>query len=165
MNTFAVQRIRSSDVDDFREIRLEALRLHPDAFGASFADESQKHPEFFAERLQSNAVFGGFDRKSRLQGIIGISVNPAPKLCHVATLWGMYVRADMSGTGLSLALLRAALLEAGAGMIVKLSVVATNPSAQRLYRSVGFTPWATDCRALCIDGVFHDVLLMRRDPH
>jgi len=151
------------DVSAFKHIRLEALRLHPVSFGASFEQESQKPAAFFAVCLQSNTVFGGFDRQNRLQGIIGIRFNRAPKLRHVAMLWGMYVRAEMRGTGLSLALLQSALLDAGPDMTVKLSVVATNLSALRLYRSVGFIPWATDRRALCVDGVFHDEVLMRRD--
>jgi hypothetical protein len=33
---FTVRRITESDPGDFRELRLEALRIHPDAFGASY---------------------------------------------------------------------------------------------------------------------------------
>ncbi|MBE5215762.1 hypothetical protein IG611_15720 [Pectobacterium sp. A535-S3-A17] len=42
MATFAVRRINNSDLDDFRRVRLEALKLHPEVFGASFEEESQK---------------------------------------------------------------------------------------------------------------------------
>ncbi|HFH2546577.1 TPA: hypothetical protein ACGJN3_003626 [Klebsiella aerogenes] len=83
MEAFTVRRIIESDLDDFRKLRLEALRLHPEAFGASYEE------------------------------------------C--------------------------------------MSVVTTNRAAYALYRSFGFSEWATDTAALCVDGEFHDEFLMRRD--
>ena len=46
MKAFTVRRINDSDLDDFIRIRLEALRLHPAAFGASYEDWKQKSAEF-----------------------------------------------------------------------------------------------------------------------
>jgi hypothetical protein len=34
--TLAVRQLSAGDPETYREIRLEALRLHPEAFGASF---------------------------------------------------------------------------------------------------------------------------------
>jgi len=42
MKAFTVRRINDSDLNDFIRIRLEALRRHPDAFGASYEDWKQK---------------------------------------------------------------------------------------------------------------------------
>lgn len=61
MTAFTVRRIIESDLDDSRELRLEALRLHPDAFGASYNECSHKPLKFFAEQLRTSYVFGGFD--------------------------------------------------------------------------------------------------------
>lgn len=97
MKAFTVRRINESDLDDFRRVRLEALLLHPDAFGASYEDWSHKTAPFFAEKLRTNYIFGGFDLHNTLQGLIGLSFNTSPKLSHVATIWGMYVRAGMRG--------------------------------------------------------------------
>ncbi|KMK84915.1 GNAT family N-acetyltransferase [Pectobacterium brasiliense] len=163
MATFVVRHIGNSDIDDFRRVRLEALKFHPEAFGASFEEESQKPETFFAERLRLNLVFGGYDLQDRLQGIVGVSGNTAPKLCHVAMIWGMYVRAEMRGTGLSRSLLEAALQASCNAKTVKLSVAATNKSAQALYCSFGFREWAIDTAALYIDGEYHDEILMRLD--
>jgi ribosomal protein S18 acetylase RimI-like enzyme len=163
MNKFTVRRLDNSDLDDFRRVRLEALGLHPEAFGASFEDERQQPAAFFAARLRSDTVLGGFDCRAALQGIVGLRFHHAPKMRHVATLWGMYVRADMRGTGLSRALLDAAIQAAGAVRTIKLSVVTTNQPAQALYHSAGFRAWATDAEALCVEGRFYDDLLMRRD--
>ncbi|PHI30661.1 GNAT family N-acetyltransferase [Budvicia aquatica] len=163
MNTFSVRRISRCELDEFRSVRLEALRLHPNAFGASYEDWCQKPTEFFAERIDTDNVFGGFDSENKLQGIIGISCSTTPKLRHVATIWGMYVRAEMRGTGLAKLLMKAALEAANSVSTVKLSVATTNYPAQALYRSFGFREWAIDVAALYVDGVFYDELLMRLD--
>ncbi|KGA31880.1 GNAT family N-acetyltransferase [Pectobacterium brasiliense] len=163
MATFVVRHIGNSDIDDFRRVRLEALKLHPEAFGASFEEESQKPETFFAERLRLNLVFGGYDLQNKLQGIVGVSINTAPKLFHVAMIWGMYVRAEMRGTGLSRSLLEVALQASCKAKTVKLSVAATNKSARALYCSFGFREWAIDTAALYIDGEYHDEILMRLD--
>jgi len=163
VEAFTVRRIIESDLDDFRELRLEALRLHPEAFGASYGECSQKPMQFFAERLLTSHVFGGFDVNNSLQGMIGVSRNSLLKLSHVANIWGMYVRAGNRGSGLSSELMDAALEAASSAKTVKLSVVTTNRAAYALYRSFGFKEWATDADALCVDGVFHDEFLMRRD--
>ncbi|KYN63150.1 GNAT family N-acetyltransferase [Pantoea agglomerans] len=163
MKAFTVRRINESDLDDFRRVRLEALLLHPDAFGASYEDWSQKPATFFAEKLRTNYVFGGFDLHNTIQGLIGLSFSTSPKLNHVATIWGMYVRAGMRGSGLSSGLMEAALEAASSVRTIKLSVVTTNHAAYALYRSYGFTNWATDTAALYANGIFHDEYLMRRD--
>ncbi|MBP2171702.1 ribosomal protein S18 acetylase RimI-like enzyme [Erwinia toletana] len=163
MEAFTVRRIIESDLDDFRKLRLEALRLHPEAFGASYGECSQKPMQFFAEQLLTSHVFGGFDANNSLQGMIGVSSHSLLKLSHVANIWGMYVRAGNRGSGLSSKLMDAALEAASSAKTVKLSVVTTNRAAYALYRSFGFKKWATDADALCVDGVFHDEFLMRRD--
>ncbi|MEN4793321.1 GNAT family N-acetyltransferase [Pantoea agglomerans] len=163
MSAFRVRRLNESDLEDFRRVRLEALYLHPQAFGASYEEWNQRPSQFFADKLNSNVVFGGFDLNNTLQGIIGLSCNTSPKLRHVATLWGMYVRTEMRRSGLSLRLVEA-VLEAGKHVkTIQLSVVTTNHAACALYRSFGFTEWATDTAALCVDGVFYDEFLMRRE--
>ena len=163
MKTFTVRRINECDLEDFRRVRLEALLLHPEAFGASYEDWSQKPAQFFAEKLRTNYVFGGFDLHGRLQGMIGLSYSTSPKLSHVATIWGMYVRTGMRGSGLSSGLMEAALEAASSVKTVKLSVVTTNQAAYALYRSYGFTEWATDTAALYANGLFYDEYMMRRD--
>lgn len=84
-------------------------------------------------------------------------------MSHVANIWGMYVRSAKRGSGFSAGLMDAALEAARSAKTVKLSVVTTNRAAYALYRSFGFTEWATDADVLCVDGVFHDEFMMRGD--
>lgn len=163
METFTVRHLVESDLDDFRKLRLEALRLHPDAFGASYEECNQKPLQFFAEQLRTSHIFGGFDVHNTLQGMIGVNRSPLPKMSHIANIWGMYVRAGKRGSGLAARLMDTALESASSAKTIKLSVVTTNRAAYALYRSFGFTKWATDIAALCVDGEFYDEFLMRRD--
>ncbi|MDX7987451.1 GNAT family N-acetyltransferase [Xenorhabdus sp. 12] len=160
---FTVRRIDESDLEDFRRVRLEALLLHPEAFGASYEDWNQKPAQFFGDLLRENHMIGGFDIHNNLQGIIGVRRSDSPKLSHVATIWGVYVRPEMRGSGLSRKLMEAALEATYSAKIVKLSVLTSNHTARALYRSYGFTEWAIDTAALCVNGVFHDEFLMKRE--
>ncbi|WP_376787603.1 GNAT family N-acetyltransferase [Pantoea vagans] len=85
---------------------------------------------------------------------VDLTFTTPPKLSHVATIWGMYVRAGMMGSGLSSGLMEAAQKAASSVRTIKLSVVTTNHAAYALYLSYGFTNWATDPAALYAKGIF-----------
>ena len=71
MTGAAVENRRSSgDAVIYRDIRLEALRLEPEAFSSTLADESPQSLAWFAARLDSAAVFGAFSGGA-LVGIAG----------------------------------------------------------------------------------------------
>ncbi len=159
-----IRRLSPNDASAFRALRLEGLARHPDAFGASYDDEAGQPLERFAERLAGNVVLGGYDGTEALRGVIGIRKATAPKVRHIATIWGMYVSPGSRGSGLGDRLVQAAIAEARASCTsVRLSVVTSNAAALRLYERAGFTIWAVDRGALCVDGVFLDEALMRRD--
>ncbi|WP_145394463.1 GNAT family N-acetyltransferase [Pantoea sp. SJZ147] len=163
MKPYILRPLAEQDVSAFRAIRLEALRRHPDAFGADYDRERQQPDAFFAAMLRENRMLAGIDDQGQTAGIVGVRFNPGVKQRHVATLWGMYVRPEWRGSGLAKALLTTAIAEARECRSLKLAVSATNIAAARLYRSAGFQTYATDVAALYVDGVFHDTLLMRRD--
>ncbi|MBP2302713.1 GNAT family N-acetyltransferase [Azospirillum picis] len=155
-----VRRLVPDDAPAFREIRLEALALHPEAFGADLAAEQARSAAGFAERLAEGCIFGGFV-DGRLDATAGLLVPPSAKQRHKATLWGVYVREARQGGTLAQALLTAVLAHA-AGQVeqVQLSVAATNLRAVRFYRRLGFETYGTEPRALKIDGRYIDELLM-----
>ena len=51
VKAFTVRLIIDSDVNEFKMVRLEALRLHPNAFGASHENCIQKPTLIFVEQL------------------------------------------------------------------------------------------------------------------
>lgn len=159
--TFTLRRLGLPDAAGYRELRLEGLRRHPEAFGASWEDEAAKPLAWFAERLERNAVFGASLDAAALVGTAGLLVPDAAKLRHKAVLWGVFVQPQARGTGLAAALV-ARVLEQARGIVeeVRLTVVASNPAAVRLYTRAGFRQYGLERRALKVGNEYHDELLM-----
>ena len=140
------------------------MRSHPEAFSASFEHETAQPLTFFAERLAGSTVFGGF-RDQELLGTAGFMIQAGPKRAHKGLLWGMYVRPEGRGTGLSRRLVEAVLDHARTRVeLIQLSVVADNRTARRLYVSLGFEPYGIEERALKVEGRYLDDLLMAKRP-
>lgn len=155
-----IRRLAPADAPLFREIRLEALRQAPEAFGSSFEQECSRSLEQFEQVLTTADVFGAF-RDSDLLGMAGYRTQAGAKQAHKGLLWGMYVRAGARGTGVARPLVEAVLDHARQRVeLVQLSVVAENEAAQRLYRSCGFVAYGHEVHALKQGGRYHDEVLM-----
>jgi RimJ/RimL family protein N-acetyltransferase len=158
---FLLRRLAVPDAEAFREVRLEGLRNHPEAFGSSWEEESQKPLAWFAERLDDNVVLAGFTDDRRILGVAALAIQQALKTRHKGFLWGMYVRPEARGSGLAQALVERVLSEArGTVEEIQLSVVTTNQAAVRLYTRYGFKEYGIERRALKVDGRYYDELLM-----
>ncbi len=157
---FTVRILHPADAALYRDIRLEGLRLHPDAFGASFEQEAAQPLEFFVQRLTSNTIFAGFAGKGPL-GIGGFIPEAGVKRAHKGHFWGMYVRQEARGTGLARQLVETVLDYARDRVeLIQLSVTAHNQAARRLYTSLGFEPYGIDVRALLVEGRYLDEIHM-----
>jgi len=158
--SFLIRPLRADEAALYRDIRLEALRLHPDAFSAAFEQEAAQPLSFFERRLTGNTVFAGFLGQG-VTGIAGFMPEAGTKRAHKGHLWGMYVRPAARGTGLARQLVEAVLEHAQDRVeLVQLSVIAGNVPAHRLYASLGFTPYGLEQRALKVDGNYLDEVLM-----
>jgi ribosomal protein S18 acetylase RimI-like enzyme len=154
-----VRELGADDVEAFREFRLEALRLHPDAFGSVYAVEVKETLVDFAAKIARGGLFGGFV-DGRLEGMAGFGVSSAAQLSHKGNLGGMYVREALRSRGLAEAIVKAVLAHARELEQVQLSVATTNERAIRLYRRLGFEAYATEPRALKVGQTHIDELLM-----
>lgn len=74
-----------------RDIRLEGLRCHPEAFASTFEDERDRPLDCFKELITQSRIFGAV-LAQRLVGVVGIRSYAEVKLRHKAMIWGMYVR-------------------------------------------------------------------------
>jgi RimJ/RimL family protein N-acetyltransferase len=158
--TLSIRPLRPDEPELYREIRLEALRLHPEAFGASFEDESARPLAFFEQRLTANTIFGGFVGQS-LMGTAGFMPEAGAKRIHKSHFWGMYVRQPARGSGLARLLVDAVLDHATRhAELIQLSVVSDNIGAQRLYAAAGFQPYGLEVHSLKVDGRYLDEVLM-----
>jgi RimJ/RimL family protein N-acetyltransferase len=164
MTRFSIRRFRPDDAAAYRDLRLEALVFHPEAFSASFATEQAQSLAWHAARLERQPVFGGsLLPDDRPAGMVGLFQSDAPKIRHKATIWGMYLQPPARGSGLAAALVEHALsYAAGVAEEARLSVMSCNDAAIRLYRRLGFVQYGIEPRALKVAGRFHDEILMAR---
>ncbi|WP_119272955.1 GNAT family N-acetyltransferase [Taklimakanibacter deserti] len=161
MDQFRLRRLGASDAEAFRDVRLEGLRHHPEAFGSSWEEESERPLAWFEERLERNVVLAGCADDCKIRGIAALGVQDALKIRHKGFLWGMYVRPEARGSGLAAALVERLLSEArGTVEEVRLAVVTSNEAAIRLYTRHGFKQYGVERRALKIDHRYYDELLM-----
>jgi len=156
-----VRRLEASDVADYRELRLEGMKAHPESFGASWESEAEKPISWWAERLETATVFGGWVNDSPLVGVAGLAVYDTPKMRHKGVLWGMYVRPGARGTGLAAALVQQVVAHARTLVEqVCLTVAASNVAARRLYGAAGFEEYGLERRGLKVGSEYYDQVLM-----
>ncbi|HUL34957.1 MAG TPA: GNAT family N-acetyltransferase [Candidatus Eisenbacteria bacterium] len=158
--SLSLRQLTPSDVDLLREIRLEGLRLSPEAFGSTFEDEEFAPLEKYLGWLTNSQVFGAFDGP-QLVGIAAFGVFTGRKDAHKGWLRAMYVRPANRRTGVSRLLVQA-VLDAARTRVeqIQLAVVSTNIPAIRLYQSFGFTQYGLEPRALKHHGIYSDEILM-----
>jgi len=160
---------RAEDVEAYREMRLEALRDHPDVFSSDYAENLARPMSSWSEALQSDradrTVMMHFaEHEGQLIGMGAIVREHSPKVRHSATVVSMYVRPAWRGLGVGGALLDTCLQWARTHdvAIVKIAVVTTNADAIRCYARHGFRVYGIEPQALCHAGVPYDELLMAR---
>jgi ribosomal protein S18 acetylase RimI-like enzyme len=147
----------------YREIRLEALRTNPEAFGSTFEIEDAKPLSWFSAGLANSTLLGAF-RDAQLLAIAGFAIQQGQKKAHKGFIWGMYVRPDARGAGIGRRLIEAILdLARHHVELVQLSVVRGNEEARRLYVSLGFLEYGTEKNALKQNGRYYDEVLMAKD--
>jgi RimJ/RimL family protein N-acetyltransferase len=157
------------DAQAYRDLRLAALRAHPEAFGADYESLAARPIEHWQERMRAGA--GGdhgityvAEAHGELIGMTVLQRGELPKLRHWANIFGVYVQPAWRGTGIPDALIEACAAHASAlGLrLLKLGVVTTNANAIRLYQRCGFRVYGVEPEAIHHVGVYYDELLMVR---
>ena len=155
-----IRRLEPADAALYRDIRLEALRLNPEAFGSTFERENAQPLSWFEAAISRTDIFGGF-LDGTLVGIAGFAVQEGPKHAHKGVLWAMYVRNAARRSGLGKILVTAVLDHARRRVeMVQLGVGSENEAARRLYEAMGFVAYGYEKRALKHDGRYYDEVLM-----
>ena len=160
----AIRALRPDEAPVWRDLRLAALRDHPDAFSDSYEEASARDLDAFRVRVPPPGgpavLFGAFARGT-LAGAAGFAPETAIKMRHKGLLWGVYVSPEFRGRGLAEQLVRRVLDHARAHVdIVQAAVGAGNASARRLYERLGFVSYGEEPAALRVGGVnLNEVLL------
>lgn len=154
-----IRRLTPDDAPAYRELRLRALREHPQAFTSDWEEASTRPPEESQQRLASVWVpfWGAFDEGGALAGMVGLECASRVKERHKGTVVAMYVSREASGRGLGRELLQALMVHAAAMGLTDLVLTVTegNSSAIRLYQEAGFATFGTEPRAIMVEGQPH----------
>ena len=162
---FSIRELTPADLESYRDIRLEGLRLSPDAFGSSYEEEVARPAADFLSRLSQRpgAMFGAFFDGNRgdeiLAGTIGCYAETSIKTAHKLFLVGMYVRPAHRRRGLGAKLVERVLSHArsiGGIAVVQLGVACDNQPARALYERMGFKVYGIERKALKVNGRFLD---------
>jgi RimJ/RimL family protein N-acetyltransferase len=163
----AIRPTCESDTAAYRDLRLEALRTHPEAFGADY-EESLARP---IERWQQNTRDGAgtdlgityvAEAAGALVGMTGIYRDSGLKMRHCANIWGVYVQPQWRGMHIVDQLIVSCIAWARAHEVrqAKLAVVTTNAAAIRCYVRCGFSVYGVEPEVIYHNGVYYDELLM-----
>ena len=158
-----IRQLIPSDAESFRELRLEGLRLNPEAFGSTYEFEKDQPLERYTGWLTNSTVFGAYEN-SHLIGTASFTQLSGLKDSHKGLLRAMYVRPTHRRSGAGRQLVQAVIETARQRVEqLQLSVVSTNQPAFRLYQSVGFRQYGLEKNALKHNGLYSDEILMSLD--
>jgi len=158
-----IRQLTPADAESFRELRLEGLRLNPEAFGSTYEFEKDQPLTRYTGWLTNSTVFGAY-QNSELIGTASFTQQSGLKDSHKGLLRAMYVRPTHRRSGAGRQLVQA-VIELARQKVeqLQLSVASTNQPALRLYQTLGFRQYGLEKNALKHNGTYSDEILMSLD--
>lgn len=155
-----IRPLAAHDAAAFRQLRLQAITDSPSAVWPTYEEEARRTVEETEARIQktdTQVVFGAFI-DTKLVGIAGLRREPLEQVRHKAVLWGVFISPDRRREGLARKLFSHVLFFArDEGVLqIQLCVNAENVRARSLYRSLGFTSFGVEPRAMRVGDQFFD---------
>lgn len=157
-----------ADAAAYFALRLEGLRLFPDAFGSDATEWAVRPLHEIANNLRATSEspddlqLGAFV-EAKLVGSVTFIRETRIKTRHSAHIYGMIVLPDYQNRGLGKQLMIAVLEKAKTltGLEqIQLSVATTNTTAIKLYESCGFQTVGVEPHALKVEGHYVDLASM-----
>ena len=161
--------ITLADVQTTRQMRLDALRDHLEAFGSDYNDLLAAPANYWHDRVA--ASFEGktarvivAESNGELAGMAGVIQDQGAKVDHQAFIWGVYVRPAFRGRRVVDGMMRALIDWCGERKLrkVRLSATTSNSAAIQAYQRVGFNVYGIEQEVIRVGYVYHDEVLMWR---
>lgn len=159
--TIIIKRLPESQWTAYRDIRLEALKNAPIAFGSSYEEEQDREEGIWRSRIK-DALFA-LDENDEPIGLLAFLISTRIKTKHKAEIFSVYVKPGNRGKGAGKKLFQEALRLIKLNSEVKKVSLVVNPlqqSAVRLYESFGFKKVASLNKEICVNGIYYDEDLM-----
>lgn len=163
MNKIQIIRLPPGRWNEYKALRLRALKDDPQAFGSSYAKEVAYSDEKWQERTNDGVLFAS--NSNNLIGMMGIWQSQEDKESKTANIFGVYVIPEFRGKGISKMLMQSLLDELKSNTSIsklKLTVNKNQLSAVKLYEAFGFKITGQE-KAQLGDGNYYDEYLMEKN--
>jgi RimJ/RimL family protein N-acetyltransferase len=157
-----ISRLNADRWQDYRELRLEALKNEPVAFSSSYEEEQPIAETVWRTRIE-NALFA--IENNKLVGMAGFIRYNHLKTNHVSEIFGVYVRPEYRNRGIGKQLITAIIEEIkntkGISKI-RIGVNPTQKAAEHIYKKFGFKKVGLLKNDMRVNGKFYDELWMEK---
>jgi RimJ/RimL family protein N-acetyltransferase len=156
-----IKKLDKNNWQELKKIRLEALKKSPESFLSSFEEENKITDNIWIEKLENSLQFGYFIN-DEIVGVAGLIIEKIAKISHVGTLFSMYVKDELRGDGIGIALVNFVKDYAKQNHVkhLYLGCNAQNHCAVKLYKKCGFKIYGTRPDYTKIGNKFYDDLIM-----
>ncbi|WP_160032141.1 GNAT family N-acetyltransferase [Paenibacillus sp. An7] len=157
-----IKNITEEQAEQFWRIRLESLRVSPEAFGISYEDSVGTPISEVMKKIKNEHdeyILGAFTEDDQIVGIAGFRKGRGMKFKHKGMVWGVYVTPEYRGKGIGKSLMVDILnreKESEELKQINLSVITVNRSAVELYKRLGFESYGVEKHALEYMGEVYD---------
>ncbi|MFT6657585.1 GNAT family N-acetyltransferase [Maritalea sp.] len=160
---YAIRRLDAKDAASFRDVRLEAFKTHPEAFGSSYDELVSKPVSHFEEWLTDMVAYGAFV-DDQLLAIGAYFRERGLKMAHRAYVISMYCAPQLRGQGAAQEIIEQLADHARSKGIIQLhlGVGATSIAAKKSYEKAGFKTYGVEPRSLFVNEKYIDEELMVR---
>lgn len=149
------------ELDDFRTIRLSALKQSPKMFGSTYAVEIEKPLSFFENCLSNSTVFGAY-HQNKIVGIATLTQEIGAKFSHKAHLSSVFIEPAFQQKGIASVLLRSVIQYSQQHVEqILLTVANDNKPALILYEKLGFQSYGVELKALKDKDEYIDEILIK----
>lgn len=158
-----VRRLVVADLRAYRALHRFGITEAPLGFVDVLETDAARPDSDVVAMLERGEAWGAFDG-DRLVGKLTIDALPYPSLAHTFWVHAVYVHPDARGTGVSSALMEAAIASAAAkgARRIALWVNEANTPARRLYERLGFRETGRVPQGIMAGERFVDDVLMCR---